>query len=114
MTLPRTTYRHIELYAPDRSPVAIDLSDNTNRWGVPPAALRELQQTPQACAARYPNLYGSTLKRALAQYVDVDPSMIVTGCGSDDVLDSAIRAVAEPGRLVATIEPSFPMIPLFA
>ena len=111
---PRATYRDIELYAPDRTPVAIDLSDNTNRWGVPPAALREIRCSSEASASRYPNLYGASLKRALAEYVGVEPSMIVTGCGSDDVLDSAIRAFAEPGELVAMPDPSFPMIPLFA
>lgn len=111
---PRTGFRDIELYAPDRTPAAIDLSDNTNRWGVPPAALREIQRASESSATRYPDLYGASLKRALAAYVGVEPSMIVTGCGSDDVLDSAIRAFANPGELVATPHPSFPMIPLFA
>lgn len=110
----RTGYRDIELYAPDRAPAAIDLSDNTNRWGVPPSALREIQRASEAAATRYPDLYGASLKRALAAYVGVEPSMIVTGCGSDDVLDSAIRAFANPGELVVTLDPSFPMIPLFA
>ena len=110
----RATYRDIELYAPDRRPAAIDLSDNTNRWGVPPAALRALRDTAESSAARYPDLYSAQLKRAIAQYAGVDPSMVVTGCGSDDILDSAVRAFAEPGEGVAMAEPSFPMVPLFA
>ena len=36
---PRDDYRALDLYAPDRRPVAVDLSDNTNRWGAHPAAL---------------------------------------------------------------------------
>src|SRR5919202_1459385 len=44
----------------------------------------------------------------------VDPSCVVTGEGSDDVLDSAIRAFAEPGEAVAYPDPSFAMIPIFA
>jgi histidinol-phosphate aminotransferase len=40
--------------------------------------------------------------------------MVVTGCGSDDVLDSAIRAFAEPGDAIAYPDPSFAMIPIFA
>jgi histidinol-phosphate aminotransferase len=39
---------------------------------------------------------------------------VVTGCGSDDVLDSAIRAFGEPGDRIAYPEPSFSMIPVFA
>jgi histidinol-phosphate aminotransferase len=37
----------------------------------------------------------------------------VTGCGSDDVLDSAIRAFAEPGERLALADPSFAMVPIF-
>jgi histidinol-phosphate aminotransferase len=44
----------------------------------------------------------------------VDTSWIVTGCGSDDVLDSAIRAFAEPGESIAFPDPSFSMIHTFA
>ena len=41
--LTRDIYREIALYPalPDR--VGIDLSDNTNLWGAPPAALRALE-----------------------------------------------------------------------
>jgi histidinol-phosphate aminotransferase len=39
---------------------------------------------------------------------------VVTGCGSDDVLDSAMRAFGEPGEVVAYPDPSFAMIPIFA
>ena len=39
---------------------------------------------------------------------------IVTGCGSDDVLDSTIRAFGEKGETLAHLDPSFGMIPVFA
>lgn len=114
LDLARAAYRQISLYAPDRSPCAVDLSDNTNLFGVPPVALARLRESAESTISRYPSLYAGGLKAALAAYCDVDPSEIVTGCGSDDVLDSAIRAVAEPGDLLALPEPSFAMIPIFA
>jgi histidinol-phosphate aminotransferase len=114
LDLVRASYRDISLYAPDRSPCAVDLSDNTNLFGVPPAALAYLHASAESTISRYPTLYAGGLKTALAAYCGVDASEIVTGCGSDDVLDSAIRAVARPGDLVAIPEPSFAMIPLFA
>jgi histidinol-phosphate aminotransferase len=40
--------------------------------------------------------------------------MIACGCGSDDVLDSAIRAFAEPGEVLCLPEPTFSMISVFA
>jgi histidinol-phosphate aminotransferase len=64
--------------------------------------------------SRYPTLYGDELKPRLARYAGVAPDEIVTGCGSDDVIDSAMRAFAEPGDRVAFAAPTFSMIPTFA
>ena len=114
LELARASYREISLYAPDRSPCAIDLSDNTNLFGVPPMALGLLRGAAESWITRYPTLYAGGLKAALARYAGVEEREIVTGCGSDDVLDSAIRAFAEPGESIAMPEPSFAMIPIFA
>lgn len=114
LELARASYRAISLYAPDRTPCAVDLSDNTNLWGVPPAAQRAVQEAAGAALTRYPALYAADLKSALAGYAGVAREAIVTGCGSDDVLDSAIRAFAEPGHRIAYADPSFAMLPLFA
>jgi histidinol-phosphate aminotransferase len=114
LDLARAAYRGISLYAPDRSPCTVDLSDNTNLFGVPPRALARLRESAETTISRYPSLYAGGLKTALAEYCGVDPTGVVTGCGSDDVLDSAIRGVAEPGDVIAFPEPSFAMIPIFA
>jgi histidinol-phosphate aminotransferase len=111
---PRASYAAIELYAPDRAPCRTDLSDNTNLWGVPPDALRALHGAATARVTRYPALYAGALKRAIAGYAGVGEHEVVTGCGSDDVLDSAMRAFADPGDRVACPVPSFAMIPIFA
>ncbi len=110
----RETYRSISLYAPNRAPAEVDLSDNTNLWGIPPAAAREIHAAAAATVTRYPALYAADVKQAIADYIGVSPGMVVTGCGSDDVLDSAIRAFGEPGETVAYPDPSFAMIPIFA
>jgi histidinol-phosphate aminotransferase len=114
----RSAYRGITLYAPDRTRCRVDLSDNTNLFGAPPAALEFLRNVGEQNVARYPSLYADGLKGAIAAYIGVEPGNIVTGCGSDDVLDSAIRAFCEPGARagvgVATSDPSFSMIPLHA
>ena len=110
----RESYRSIALYAPDRAPCRIDLSDNTNCWGVAPAVEAAIRDASVATVTRYPNLYAASLKDALGHYLGVGAERIVTGCGSDDVLDSAIRAFAEPGDTIACPDPSFAMIPIFA
>jgi histidinol-phosphate aminotransferase len=114
IALGRESYRDIALYSPPRGRVGIDLSDNTNLWGAPPAALRALTTVGQDEVTRYPVAFEPALSAALGEYVGVSPDMIACGCGSDDVLDSAIRAFAEPGEVLCTPDPSFGMIPVFA
>jgi histidinol-phosphate aminotransferase len=112
--LARESYREIALYSTPRGGCSLDLSDNTNLWGAPPAALRAIALAPQEDVTRYPVAYEPALAAALADYAGVSPDMIACGCGSDDVLDSAIRAFAEPGEVLCLPEPSFSMIPIFA
>lgn len=104
----------VSLYDAGTLPCAIDLSDNTNLWGPPPAATESLLRFTSGSIARYPSAYSHDLKNSLARYASADPSRIVTGCGSDDVLDSAIRAFGNPGDRLAFMDPSFGMIPVFA
>src|SRR5687768_1067101 len=66
LDMARAASRGISLYAPERSPCAIDLSDNTNLFGVPPVALSILRRAEEATISRYPSLYALTLKGALA------------------------------------------------
>jgi histidinol-phosphate aminotransferase len=110
----RAAYAGLSLYDPKRDPIALDLTDNTNLWGLPPAAERTLRDLAVSSVTRYPSLYASELKGLLADYVGTTADCIVTGCGSDDVLDSAMRAFGEPGDLVVSSDPSFAMIPIFA
>lgn len=110
----RADYAQLTLYAPDRSPVRVDLSDNTNRWGMPPAAARVIREATTSAFARYPDPYSTPLKEAFAEYCGVEPASVVTGCGSDDVLDSAVRAFTVPGQRLATCDPTFVMVPALA
>lgn len=114
LELARAAYREVSLYTAESAPCAVDLSDNTNQWGSPPAARRVLTELAEASVSRYPSAYASELKEALAVYAGVDSARIGTGCGSDDILDSAIRAFAEPGDRIAFCAPTFAMIPIFA
>jgi len=110
----RASYRSISLYSPNRTPCRLDLSDNTNMWGVPPAVRSLLGSAADSVITRYPRAYADDLKLAIAAYLKVDPAGIVTGCGSDDVLDSTIRAFSEPGQTLAYPDPSFAMVEIFA
>lgn len=115
--LARDGVRALALYAPDDASCAVDLSDNTNLWGAPPAAMRAVRAAPDASFSRYPTLYGDPLGSLLLSYVGLAATEgvdIVTGCGSDDVLDSAMRAFGAAGDCVAFCAPTFSMIPYMA
>ena len=114
LAIARAAYDAVPLYDPKRTPIELDLTDNTNLWGLPPTAERAMREIAVSSVTRYPTLYAAELKEELAKYVGVTADMIVTGCGSDDILDSAMRAFGEAGDLVAGPEPSFAMIPIFA
>ncbi len=93
---------------------SIDLSDNTNLWGPPPSVVRVMASGLTGSLARYPSAYSNDLKRAIAKYAEVEATMVATGCGSDDILDSALRAFGEPGGTVAMLDPTFSMMRSFA
>ena len=111
---PRPDYGALHRYDPERSPVRIDLSDNTNLWGTHPAALKRIRAASQDDLARYPELYADVLRNAVAERFGVDPECVTTGAGSDDVLDSAYRAVYAPGASMSYAAPTFSMIEPFA
>lgn len=109
----REAYRSIELYDPKRTPCATDLSDNTNLFGVAPSVQQLFVTAPPHLITRYPTVFAPGLKQLLAIKHRVDPENITTGCGSDDVIDSALRAFCEPGDRVAFPNPTFGIVPTF-
>lgn len=108
--LPRSDYAALRRYDPDRAPVRVDLSDNTNLWGTHPAALERIRRAAIDDLARYPELYADTLREAVAERFGVDADCVTTGAGADDVLDSAYRAVFAPGASVRYAAPTFSMV----
>lgn len=111
---PREAYRAFGRYAPDRRPVELDLSDNTSRFGVHPAALAVMRGVDPEDLLRYPPVYADRLRAAVARRFGVPECAVATGCGSDDLLDSALRAAADPGADVRFVPPTFSMVETFA
>jgi histidinol-phosphate aminotransferase len=111
---PRPGYERIPLYSPGTAPCATDVSDTINLWGAPPAAVDAVRASTAETVAHYPALYNATLKAPIAEYAGVAPEEVVTGCGSDDVIDCALRAFAEQGGVVAHAAPTFSMVPVYA
>ena len=111
---PRHGYDAITAYRSDRPRVEIDLSDNTNQWGPAPSALEAVRTATARDISEYPPVDSARLASAMAAYVGVDPECVISGCGSDDILDAAFRALAEPGDRIAHPAPTFAMVPVLA
>jgi histidinol-phosphate aminotransferase len=115
--LARAEVRALPVYSPDAGECDVDVSENTNLWGTPPAALRAIADAPVALPSRYPALESEPLREAVLEYLglaDAPGIGIVAGCGSDDVLDAALRAFGVAGDEVAFPAPTFVMIPILA
>ncbi len=110
----RATLATVARYSPDRPPCEIDLTDNTNLFGPPPAVLAALARVSPRAISRYPTPYADELRAALARVASVDAGCVVTGCGSDDLLDAIFRAFADPGEPVVYCPPTFSIVPSFA
>jgi histidinol-phosphate aminotransferase len=112
--VPRPSYRNIRLLEFDLDGVELNLSDNTNRWGAHPAALAALSGQQGEHLFEYPTPYADRLKEAVARRFGIAAECIATGCGSDDVLDSALRALGEPGERLVFVPPTFAMAEVLA
>lgn len=110
----RPALANVRRYVPERPPCEIDLTDNTNLFGIAEPVARALRELPPSAVTRYPSPYADRLREALALETGVESASIVTGAGSDDLLDATFAALAEPGERVAFCPPTFSMIPAFA
>ena len=112
--LQRPSLAEVPLYDPPAHHCPIDLSDNTNLFGINPALERAIATIAPETLTRYPSTYAAELKRALAKESNVAPENIATDSGSDGILTNIYRAFAEPGDVLAYCPPTFSVIPHFA
>lgn len=115
--LARAAVRALPLYDPQAETCTVDVGDNINLWGAPPAALRALAVAASSAFSHYPSLYSAPLRDAVLRYLqlgDTSEVGVITGCGSDDVLDAAMRAFGDAGDEIVFPAPTFAMIPIFA
>lgn len=91
----------------------LNLMGNTNLFGANPALERGLAKIRPHMLTEYPSLTSVGLRQAAAARLGVHESQIVTGNGSNELIDIALRTFVEPGDSVAFHSPTFSMIPTF-
>lgn len=110
---PRKALDDVQVYS-DEFTAPLNLSNNTAPFPPHPILEEALRTFPTEKLRDYPSLDSQRLREAAARTHGVKASQVLTGNGSNDVLDMAMRAFAEPGDPVAWHPPSFELVHTFA
>jgi histidinol-phosphate aminotransferase len=84
----------------------IKLASNENPLGPSPKAVEAIRKN-LSNINRYPDSQGFYLKRKLAKYFHVEPSNIVLGNGSDELIDIIIKTFVEEDQSIITADITF-------
>lgn len=89
----------------------VKLASNENPEGPLPEVLEAITRAlPEI--NRYPDGSAYVLTRTLAEFLGVEPSEILLGNGSNEVIDMLVRALVSPGENVVFSQKSFIVYPL--
>ena len=91
---------------------SIKLASNENPWGPSPRVMEALQGELSKLH-RYPDGSCHYLVEAAAEKLGVEPSEIVVGNGSNEVIEFLVKAFVQEGDEVITSHPSFLMYQKF-
>jgi histidinol-phosphate aminotransferase len=108
--IPRPFLRRLEPYAPGEQLAGKGVIKlNTNEFPYPPApaVLEAIRSEAGDSLRRYPSSRADALRHRIAQRHGVRPEQVFVGNGSDEVLRLLIQAYGGPGRLTATLSPTY-------
>lgn len=97
-------------YAPGEQPRGgefIKLNTNENPYPPSPRVIEAIVSAAGDRLRLYPDPLGTAFREVAARRHGVDPSMILAGNGSDDLLTIVTRAFVAPGDLVVAPTPSY-------
>ena len=63
---------------------------------------------------RYPDPMADAFRRRAAEILGVEPSSILCGNGSDDILQIALRTYCGPGDVLVCPDPTYSLYPVLA
>jgi len=89
------------------------MDDNTNLFGSNPAIEKVAREFNYSMLSRYPSVISDDLREAIAVKHNVQPSQVLAGNGSDDVIDMVAKSFIEPGDIAALPVPSYEFYGLF-
>ncbi|MDO5668430.1 MAG: pyridoxal phosphate-dependent aminotransferase [Corynebacterium sp.] len=101
-------------YVPGKAqPDALKLSSNEVSTAPLPAAAEAMAQAA-ANANRYPDMFSTQLKQALAEHLDLPVGHVAVGCGSSALCQQLVQITAGAGDEIVFAWRSFEAYPIFA
>ena len=88
----------------------IRLNRNESAYGPSAAVLAAMREAASGAVSRYPDMEADALRRKIAVAHRVAPEQVVLGCGSSEILRSAIEVFAGPRRKIVVALPVFESI----
>jgi len=110
MSFFRDAIERMDGYSPGEQPQGgkfIKLNTNENPYPPSPAVIRAIEQAAANGLVRYPDPLATAFRMQAADVLGVEPSWILCGNGSDDLLTIVTRALVEPGDLMRFPHPSY-------
>ena len=105
-------------YAPGEQPRAgeriVKLNTNENPFPPSPRVMQAIRDVPADALRRYPDPLATRFRDAAAGVLNVRPTQILAGNGSDDILTIATRTFIPPGGRLAVCEPTYSLYPILA
>ncbi len=114
----RADIKNLKAYVPGEQPGAerkiIKLNTNENPYPPSPAVRMALRKFSADKLRKYPEPAADSFRRTAGTIFEIDPEMIITGNGSDELLAIILRAFVEQGEIVAYPSPTYSLYPVLA
>lgn len=113
----RPSIDEMSAYTPGEQPKVSNLVKiNTNENPYPPApgVFETIRKFNADRLRLYPQPTSDAVRKIIAELNNVEPSMVIAGNGSDDILNIAIRSFCAPDLPLACFTPSYSLYPVLA
>lgn len=103
-------------YVPGEQPKLanlVKLNTNENPYGPSPKAIKAMQAEIGDSLRLYPDPNGDLLKRAVADYYNVQPGQVFVGNGSDEVLAHAFHGLFQHGKPLLFPDVTYSFYPVY-
>ncbi len=108
--------RRLDPYVPGEQPKIdnmIKLNTNENPYGPSPAAIKAMEEQAASTLRLYPDPNAEFLKEAIAEFYDLDASMVFVGNGSDEVLAHTFQGLLQQEEPLLCPDISYSFYPVY-